>query len=159
MKKIMLIIFSVVMLFTACKEPSIEQNVYEENFNGITFGMTKDEIITVLGREPDSVHESKIESKNQMFFDVTADHVDYKFDENGNLYLIWSFYTHYNESEKEQMSIDLEHVKEVLSKYYPENTLTRIDELDNQLFLFTESRAIWLRIHDNSFDVVIRVSD
>ena len=155
------------MLFTACKEPSIEQNVnvYEEGFNGITFGMTQNEVITVLDRKPDRSYEFEdkdgygIRYYSQKFFDVTTYYVAYHFDENGKLYCILTSYNYFDESEKEQMPIDLEHIKEEISKYYPENTLTRIDEMDNELFLFTESRMICLKTYDDAFTLSIRVKD
>ena len=159
MKKIMLILISVIMLFTACKETSTEPNAYEENFNGITFGMTKEEVIAIIGRAPDYDYDPNIKYKNQIFFDVTTSYVSYHFDENSKLYCIFAVYKSYDESEKEQMSIDLAHVKDELSEYYPENTLTRIDETDNERFLFTESRVIQLKIYDDSFDVAIMNTD
>ena len=136
-----------------------------EEFGGITFGMTKDEVITVLDRSPDQSYEFEdkdgygIWYYSQKFFDVTTYNVAYHFDENGKLYCIWAFYTYYDKSEKEQMSIDLDHVKEELFKYYPENTLTSIDETDNELFLFTESRLIRLKTYDGTFDVAIKIRD
>ena len=160
MKKIMLIIISVITLFTACKESSIEQTEqvnYEESFNGITFGMTKEEVIAVLGRAPDYDFESDIEYDKQVFLNVTADIINYGFNENGNLDSI-RVMTLY-EWAKEQMKIDLDHIKDELLKYYPENTLTRIEEVDNELFLFTENRMICLKTYDDAFDVYIAIRD
>ena len=173
MKKIMSIIISVVMLFSACGNQTdnlVEESVQTqiataEEFDGITFGMTKDEVITIIGREPDDSYENidkdgyNIRYDSQIFLNITTYHVDYTFDENDNLDSIWAIYDYFDESEKEQMPIDLDHVKEELSKYYPENTLTRTDEKDNVLFLFTESRMICLETLDNSFIVFITIRD
>ena len=160
MKRTMLVFISVVMLFAACKEPSTEPNVYEENFNSITFGMTKEEVITILGKEPDDEFEHKdgysIWYYGQIFFDVTARHVYYSFDDNGNLDFILAFYNYYDESEKEQMPIDLEHVKEELIKYYPDSKLTYISEQKDNMIFHTENRIIALRTYDDAFDVTIK---
>lgn len=166
MKRIILIIISVIMLFTACKESSAEQNTYEENFDGVTFGMTQDEVIMVIGREPNYIYTSELRSKDKygiwyyshVFFDVISDETHYFFDDNGNLDSIEVFYRYFDyfdESKIEQMPIDLEHIKEEISKYYPENTLIHIEEINNQLFLFTENRMICLTTYDSSFKVYI----
>ena len=164
----MLIIIAVIMLFTVCKDPSTEQNVYEENFDGITFGMTKEEVISVLGRDPDSEHDSENKDgysmfyDRQIFFDITAHYVYYSFDGNGHLDFITAHYTYYDESEKEQMPIDLDHIKEELSKYYPEypeKTRTYTHENEEELSLHTENRRISLSIYDHSFSVMITIRD
>ena len=162
MKRIMLIIISVVMIFTACKESSPEQIDNEENFNGITFGMTKEEIITILSKNSDYEDEYGIEFKNQIFLNVTTDSVFYYFDENGTMDSIFAFYMYLDESAKEQMPIDLDHIKEELSKYYPEypeKTRTYTYENGEALSLHTENRHISLRIYDHSFSVTITTKD
>ena len=169
MKKIMLIIISVVMFFTACgnqTDNSIEESIPTqidpaEEFGGVTFGMTKEEVIAVLGREPDYTSEDgRIYYDRQVFFNVAIDSIDYYFDENGNLYSIFIFC--FYESAKEQMLIDLDHIKEELSKNYPEypdKTRTYIHENNEELSLYTENRSISLSIYDDAFTLSIRVKD
>ena len=179
MKKFVLIIISVIMLFSACvnqtenitdttTESCIETSAPKtqidpaEEFGGVLFGMTKDEVIAALGREPDYTYSSgnSISYKRQVFFNVAVDGVDYDFDENGNLDYI--FITCSYRSAKEQMPIDIERIKEELSKRYPEypeKTKTYIYENSEDLSLFTENRLISLNIYDDLFTLSISPRD
>ncbi|MCH5348400.1 MAG: hypothetical protein J1E40_03690, partial [Oscillospiraceae bacterium] len=133
-----------------------------EEFGGVTFGMTKEEVISVIGREPDYTYAdgNGISYERQVFFNVAVDSIDYDFDENGNLdfmYIICSY-----KSAKEQMSIDLDRIKEELSKRYPEypeKTKTYIHENNDELSLFAESRLITLKIYDDLFTLLISPRD
>ena len=170
MKKITLILISVIMLFSACEkqtdnsaEESIQTQIDPaEEFGGVLFGMTKEEVISVIDREPDYTYAdgNSIRYKRQVFFNVAIDHIDYDFDENGNLDYIYIMCLY--KSAKEQMPIDLDRIKEELSKRYPEypeSISTYIHENNEEQILRTPNRYISLRIYDDAFTLSITTRD
>ena len=80
MKKIMLILISAVMLFTACEKSLPQQIDPSEEFGGIMFGMTQEEVRNALSKEPDADYdetESMIIGFDKTFFNVSNASIAY----------------------------------------------------------------------------------
>ncbi|MCH5192971.1 MAG: hypothetical protein J1F11_03350 [Oscillospiraceae bacterium] len=174
MKKIMLIIISVVMLFAACKnstenitnttaESYIETSAPTqinpaEEFNGITLGMTKDEIINTLGKQPDRVTNSNIKYNNESYFNIENAEVSYFINDVYGLIFVSATY-HYPTGSEQKM-IDYTSIKEELFKRYPQETFTEFSEEDNNLKFNTENRYVSLSAADeDSLYVIIGIDD
>ena len=117
MKKIVLIIISVVMLFTACEkqtenitDTSIETSAPtqidpSEEFDGVLFGMSNYEIISVLGKKPDFIRKRNdeqssgfIEYWDEEHFNVSNADVTYYYEYDQIIQFDYSY--HYDESEQ-----------------------------------------------------------
>ena len=155
MKRILLILISVVMLFTACEKSSPQQLDPAEEFDGITFGMTKDEIISSLGKEPDSISEAgTIWYMGEEFYNVSNASIDYFFDDYGKFYYIVVYYF-----DSKQVWNDYDVIKETVLKNYPPKTYNpRIYDYgeDDVLDYNTENRSIFLSLLDG--DISLRIS-
>ena len=144
MKKIMLILISVIMLFAACEnrtenapDSSAETSVNTaptqidpaEEFDGVLFGMTKDEIINALGTKPLFDGSDYLSYYDVVFLGVDNASVEYDFTDEGKLNRIFITYNCLHDSEKDT-SADYAAIKEELLKYYPENTRLYVTEYD-----------------------------
>ena len=172
MKKIMLIIISVVMLFSSCEKQT--ENITDttaeisvdapktqidpaEEFGGITFGMTKDEVVNFLGKKPDFTYESNdeytaynyMEYWNEEQLNISNADVQYRYDKDYALHCVKFFYN-YDESAQEQFMNDYEVIKEEILKRYPEETWIYSYNYKTVLTIYTENRRIFL---NDSIDV------
>lgn len=165
MKKIMFIILSAVMLFTACEKSSPQQIDPAEEFGGITFGMTKDEIIDFLGKEPFSISETDnnaLDYNNiwylyEEFYNVSSSLITYYFDDYGKFYKITVDYF-----DSKQVFSDYAVIKETVLKNYPPKTYNpRIYDYgeDDVLDYNTENRSIFLRLLDGDISLYIEVTE
>ena len=176
MKKIMFILISVIMIFTACKNssdnisniPVQTQIDPTEEFGGITFGMTKEEVIDIHGREPDETFEhGTIIYKNETFFNIGNAQANYAFDDNGKLYTIFISYTYYKDSEDNSFKDDYDSIKEEFSIRYPDlkKDLTYPEEPINyeedELWAHTDNRSVILLIYNSDIadTISITISD
>lgn len=171
MKKIILIIISVVMLFTACEKSSPQQIDPSEEFGGITFGMTQDEIISFLGIESNIISETdyndfdystaittnSIWRMNAEFYNVSDAFITYNFDDYGKFYKITVDYF-----DSKQVFSDYAIIKETVLKNYPPKTYNpRIYDYgeDDLLDYNTENRSIFLRLLDGDISLYIKVNE
>ena len=164
MKKIMLIIISVVMLLPSCEKQlenitdTTAENYIEtsapktqidpaEEFGGIAFGMTKDNVLSIVGKKPDYILETYFGYWNEEHFNVNSDSVEYRFKENNMLHNIAYDY-YYNESEQEQFLNDYNAIKEEILRRYPEEIWIDSRNYENDdhssLTIYTENRKVFL---------------
>lgn len=175
MKKIMLIFISVVMLFTACEkqtenitDTSIEASAPtqidpSEEFDGVLFGMTKDEVIGFLGKDPDFIFEpddnsydyNYIAYHDEEHFNVSAAAITYCFTRyDGALRrMIYEFSR--DESEHEQLISDCEVIKEEIINRYPEEICTFFSDDETDLTIYTENRSIFLHVGNTLIRVFV----
>ena len=122
-----------------------------EEFDGITFDMTKNEIIELLG-QPDNIVKRNtgtvlavncIEYFDKIYFNVSNDLIRYVFDENDVLSRV-DYLSFYDESNREQLMKDYESIKEELLKRYPEEICTYFSNEETDLMLDTPNRSVSL---------------
>lgn len=181
MKRIMLLIISVVMLFTACgnqtdnsvKEstptPAPAQIDPAEEFDGILFGMTKYDVVSLLGKKPDRICErynersdSYMECQDEEHFNVGNADVTYYY-EYGQLIEI-DYKYNYDDSEQEQYMNALAIIKEEILRRYPEEIHTddHSDETDDgsiTYIFYTENRCIYLHTYANLLIIDLSISE
>ena len=161
MKKIMLILISVVMLFTACDKSSPKPIDPAEEFNGVLFGMTKEEVINVLGRQPDDAsnkYNDSITYKNEIYFGINNTDISYFFADDGGLKgIIFHFYL--SESTQDGNPIDLDLIKKELLKLYPEETFTYVKDEENRFSFQTDARVISLKYDDFLDYISVTIGD
>ena len=137
MKRIMLILISVIMLFSACEKQtdnSVEESIQtqidpSEEFDGVIFGMTRDEIVDMLGTEPLLDGSNYLSYYDVVFLGVDNASVEYYFTDEGKLNRIFITYNCLLDPEKDT-SADYAAIKEELLKYYPESTRLYVTEHD-----------------------------
>ena len=156
MKRIMLIIISVIMLFSACgnqTDNSVEESIQtqivpSEEFGGITFGMTDYEVVSILGKNPDFALETYFGYWNEEHFNLSNANVTYYFEENSNMLWRVHYDYYYDESEQERFMNDYEVIKEEILRRYPEEIWTYSNNYENaehsSLTIYTENRSIFL---------------
>ena len=158
MKRIMSIIIFVVILFSSCSKSAPTQIDPSEEFDGITFGMTKDEIISFLGKEPDTISEAgTIWYMDENFFNVNNASIYYLFDDHGKFYKITVDYF-----DSKQVFSDYAVIKETVLKNYPPKTYNpRIYDYgeDDLLDYNTENRSIYLRLLNGVISLDIKVNE
>lgn len=171
MKKIVLIIISVIMLFSACRnstESTVDSSVENsaptqidpsEEFDGVLFGMSYYEIISVLGKKPDFIRKRNdeqssgfIEYWDEEHFNVGNADVTYYYEYDQIIRFDYSY--HYDESEQEQFMNDFAAIKDEILRRYPEEIQTYYnyeneDDGDSSIHIKTENRAIILDAHPN----------
>ena len=171
MKKIVLILIAVVMLFAACEnrtenapdstaEISVNTATTQidpaEEFGGITFGMTQEEVISFHEKEPDFIYEPDSNSFDynyisydaEEYFNVIADAVTYCFKrEDGALRRMVIDYS-YNES-------DYKVIKEELIRRYPEEICTYFSNDETDLTIYTENRSIFFHASNSHISIFV----
>lgn len=160
MKKITLIIISVIVLFTACgnqtdnsDEESFKKQIdLAENFDGITFGMTKEEIIELYGRQPDQISEISgiIQYSIVPYFTIRNAYVMYGFDDNGKLNYIDIWYFYIEDTEDNLIQAAYDSIKEKLLRRYSEAGY-RVSETDNTIDFSGYDRSIYLSMFHTDF--------
>ena len=161
MKKSMLILISVVMIFTACDKSSTKTIDPAEEFNGVMFGMTKEEVINVIGKQPDNVSDSYgdfLTYENEVYFNITNAQIDYSFDNNGELDGIIIDFS-LSESMQDEKPIDFDSIKKELLKRYPEETFTYVKDEDNSFNFVTDTRVVGLYNDDYFNKVSVSIGD
>ena len=162
MKRIMFLLISVTIFFTACSnnqnnslESSSETTVLtqiapEEEFDGVLFGMTMEDVISTIGREPDanSPETGTLIYNNLVFFNIKTDYIAYNFEDNRLTRIsAWYEYQDHGISVIEQLWNDYTTIKEELLKRYPKDSVFEsADDLD----IYTQDRGIWLQYFDNT---------
>ena len=155
MKKIMSIIISVVFLFSSCSKSAPIQIDPSEEFNGITFGMAPEELISFLEKEPDIISKTDdglfidyIEFWNEEHFNVSNAEVMYCFTIDTDILDCIVYFYCYDESEQEQVLNDYKIIKEEILRRYPEEIWTYSYNNENDeiptLIIHTENREILL---------------
>ena len=157
MKKIMLILISVVMLFTACEKSSPTQIDPLEEFGDVMFGMSKEEVINTLGTNPDDENELYITYNDKTFFKVNNAEIDYVFDDYSNLYMISVYYFYSIDVEQEQILNDYASIKETLLENYPFKKHGYYEDEDDRTIYSTENRSIDL--YHNNHAIFLSISD
>ncbi|MCH5348401.1 MAG: hypothetical protein J1E40_03695 [Oscillospiraceae bacterium] len=172
MKKIMLLFISVIVLFTACgkqTDNSVEESIQTqidpaEEFDGITLGMTKEEIISILGKKPDLIHERTYEySSGHMeywgedHFNVSNADVKYYYENDILNYIEYNY--NYDDPEQEQFLNDLAIIKEEILRRYPEEIRKYFSEDETILTILTENRSIFLYTFTNTLSIDVRISE
>ena len=182
MKKIMLIIISVVILFSACEKQTkyvpdsaakITVNTSKtqidpaEEFGGITFGMTKDEVISFLDKDTYYVFESNdgffvnyIECWYEEQFNISDAVVEYRYKDDGVIYCIAYNYVYY-EPEQEQFMNDYAIIMEEILRRYPEEIWisSKYNKTDDVITLEinTENRSIILYVHTDASRIFVAI--
>lgn len=121
-----------------------------EEFGGITFGMNKEEIIEIHGRQPDDSGEYRdpIKYENETYFNISNATIFYFFDGNGKLNEIDIFYRYLKDSEENLLQADYDSIKTELLRRYPEPHLY-LTETEDKFDFATKNRFITLSIrHD-----------
>ena len=162
MKRIILVLISVVMLFTACENTLNDSDTNQTNpFDNITLRMTVVEFIDTVGRQPDSIvkaldHDRYDECyiyKNEEFFGVNAHYIkcyvkDYELDR------IEAWYEYDDELEEEQDYLTL---KEEILKRYPEGVLYSDYYDEREFSIEMEHYDVYLYYMDHT--IMILISD
>lgn len=179
MNKIMLIFISVVMLFTACgnqTDNSIEESVQTqidpaEEFGGITFGMTQEEVIEFLERKPDVIYESDdedVESKYieywyEEHFNVSNAFVSYSFKKDNDILYFVDYVYNYDESEQEQFMNDYGIIKKEILRRYPKEIWIDNYNDENDIYstmdIYTENRSISLGIYPKLLIILVTIEE
>ena len=158
------------MFFTACEKSSPQQIDPSEEFGGIMFGMTQDEIISLVGKEPDIIsstddndlddytiwymHEEYLEE----CFNISDVHVVYwlKKDDNKLCCVDYSFY--YNG--QKQFKDAYETVKAEILRRYPgdiqidsryNNYVTIKINTENRHVVFYANEDLYMNIQINEY--------
>ncbi|MCH5348402.1 MAG: hypothetical protein J1E40_03700 [Oscillospiraceae bacterium] len=164
MKKIMLILISVIMLFSACDnqtDNSVEESIQTqidptEEFGGITFGMTQDEVINLIGEKPYSTYGSDdidsdynyIVYHDKEHFTAVASSVTYCFKRDDGALRRMVYDYSYNES-------DYESIKEEIIRRYPEEICTYFFNDETDLTIYTENRSIFFHASNLHISIFI----
>ena len=162
MKKIMLVMISVVMLFSACGNQTNNSVVEStqtqidpaEEFGGVIFGMTLEEVSNAIDEDADYIDDDFIVYLHKTFFNVSNASIDYRFDDYGKFYSISVDYL-----DSKQVWNDYDVIKETVLKNYPPKTYNpRIYDYgeDDVLDYNTENRSIFLCLLDG--DISLRIS-
>ena len=168
MKRILFIVISAVMLFSSCvnkTDNSAEESVQtqidpSEEFGGIMFGMTQEEVINAIDEDADYVdseNEGFIVYLHQTFFDISDASIMYQFDNYGKFCSISVDYF-----DSKQVFSDYAVIKETVLKNYPPKTYNpRIYDYgeDDLLDYNTENRSIFLRLIDGDISLEISVAE
>lgn len=144
MKKIMLVLIAVIMLFTACSK-----NVNPiEKYSNVHFGMTKDEVTKALGTPKivDNEAGMSYEYANQKWFGLKGENsTQYIFNDDDLLYSIMVFYKMDN---SEQYKTAYSAVKNEITNYYSESNVTENNNIcsisENDFFamiFYTENES------------------
>ena len=177
MKRIMLIIISVIVLFAACgnqADNSVEESTPTQidpakEFDGILFGMTKYDVVSLLGKKPDCIHErynersdSYMEYRDEEHFNVGNADVTYSY-EYGQLIEI-DYHYNYDDPEQEQFISALAAIKEEILRRYPEEIHTddHSDETDDgsiTYIFYTENRCIYLHTYADLLIIYLSISE
>ena len=189
MKKFVLIIISVIMLFSACgnQTENITDTTTEsytetsapktqidpaEEFGGITFGMTQDEVISIVGKKPDGIPKPvdgplfpyyHIEYWKEEHFNVSNADVAYFFEKDTDALRRIDYDYYYDESEQEQFLKDYDVIKEEILRRYPEEiwTYSYNDESDEDpsLTIYTENRKVCLCAFTDILDMGVMIEE
>lgn len=185
MKRIMLIIIFVAMIFSTCKnstenitdttaESYIETSAPTqidptEEFGGILFGMNNYEIISILGKKPDFIRKRNdeyspgyIEYWDEEHFNVGNAKVTYCCEYDQVLHNV-DYHYHYDDSEQEQYMNDFAAIKEEILRRYPEEvrTYNYNSETDSSItyIIHTENRSIYLNTFTNIFTIDVSIKE
>lgn len=183
MKRIVLIIISIVMLFSSCEkqtenipdttaEISVDASKTQidpiEEFDGVLFGMSSYEIISVLGKKPDLIQKrnyehspSYMEYWDEDHFNVSNAKVTYYCEYDHVMKIYYDF--NYDDSEQEQYLNDFAIIKEEILRRYPEEirTYDYNDEDDDSItyIIHTENRSIYLNTFTDIFTIDVSITE
>lgn len=159
MKRIMLVLISVVMFFTACENAS-NNSIQTNPFDNVTLGMSVVEFIDNVGRQPDKIFKYRDDDRydeeytyyDEEFLGVYADSVECSI-KDYELKRIEVWYHYDDESETEQAYLTL---KDELLKRYPEGEFYIREEkkdfsieMENYMIILSYmDHTIWLVITD-----------
>ncbi|MCH5192920.1 MAG: hypothetical protein J1F11_03090, partial [Oscillospiraceae bacterium] len=137
----------------------------DEEFDGITFGMTDYDIIAFLGKKPDFIHKTddelsieNIDYLHEEHFNISNAYVEYHFNDDHVLNEIKYFYT-YDESEQEQLMNDYEVIKEEILRRYPEEISTFFFEDETFLMIYTENRNILFSVSTDYYFINLSIEE
>lgn len=174
MKRIMLVLISVVMLFTACKNKAnnVSESTTEhishtqispkEEFGGIMFGISDKDFLAAIDRKPDYTHKYSslaYEYTDETCFNVSNADVTYNFDDNNKLEKIEFIYYYLDEADQEKVPIDCAIIKKELLERYPEEVHTYFYDDETFLIIQTESREIDLYCGERMIEVSIKYAE
>ncbi|MCH5192987.1 MAG: hypothetical protein J1F11_03430 [Oscillospiraceae bacterium] len=161
MKKFMLIIISVIMLFSACNSKSVQTQIDPaEEFDGITFGMTKDEIINFLGKEPDIIFETDDDDRDyndiwymhEEHFNISDVDVIYSLKRDANVLCRVDYSFPNDEYTPNQFMNDYNAVKEEILRRYPGEVQIDSQYSDRTILnISTENRRVVFSANDNLY--------
>ena len=180
MKKFVLIIISVIMLFSACvnqtenitdttTESYIETSAPKtqidpaEEFGGITFGMTQDEVLSIVGKKPDYTLETYFGYWNEEHFNVSNAIVWYSFKKDNDKLCFIGYDYSYDESEQEQLMNDYAIIKDEILRRYPEeiwiDNYTDENDLYSITYIYTENRCISLGLFPKLLNIDVSIEE
>ena len=173
MRKIILILISVAIFFTDCTgiqkespEPQPETTVptqiaQEEDFGGVTFGMTRKEILDTIGRQPDNEVDEIIWYYEDVYFHESygiAPKSEYHFDDNDILHQITCYYIYeLDGSEQEQIETDYAAIKKELFERYPIEICTDFHENEENAEMTLDTKNRHISVFYDDFYIIVSI--
>ena len=175
MKRIIFILISAAIFFISClnvhhkspeslsKTAAPAQIAADKEFGGVEFGMTKEEVIDNVGRQPDNEVDEAIWYYEDVYFHErygSKPKTAYSFDDNDILCSITCYYNYaLDGSEQEQIKADYAAIKKELFERYPIEICTDFheNEEDAKMTLDTKNRHVLVFYSD--FYIIVSIDN